>query len=197
VSELKAFPVFDQQGAVGELLATARFLDDRPEKLLRLHDGTEVVVPAEALEVRPDGSYYLHGSVAQLPRNPNQSGVPENTPRRNRAPITTAGDYEPQPDATKPTSSVGHPTERSVDEQFFRDGYEIEHVRVERFIDAPAGRRTEGETIIFPVMEEVLVIEKKLMLVEEVRITPRRERLKDVRTISDTPQGKSDAPRTA
>jgi stress response protein YsnF len=38
----------------------------------------------------------------------------------------------------------------------------------------PAAIRQEGDTTIYPVMEEVVVVEKRLRLVEEVRVTQRR-----------------------
>jgi stress response protein YsnF len=34
--------------------------------------------------------------------------------------------------------------------------------------------RQEGDTWILPVLEEILVVEKRLMLREEVRVTPTR-----------------------
>ena len=45
---------------------------------------------------------------------------------------------------------------------------------VGRWIAAPADIRQEGETTIYPVVEEVLVVEKRLRLVEEVHVTRRR-----------------------
>jgi stress response protein YsnF len=45
---------------------------------------------------------------------------------------------------------------------------------VDRFIDRPAPIRQEGDTTVIPVMEEVVVVEKRLRLVEEVRLTKRQ-----------------------
>jgi stress response protein YsnF len=50
----------------------------------------------------------------------------------------------------------------------------VERVPVGRWIAAPADIRQEGDTTIYPVVEEVLVVEKRLRLVEEVRVTRRR-----------------------
>ncbi|MFC7475331.1 DUF2382 domain-containing protein [Dankookia sp. GCM10030260] len=52
---------------------------------------------------------------------------------------------------------------------------EVERVAVGRWIEAPAAIRQEGDTTVYPVVEEVLVVEKRLRLVEEVRVTRRRE----------------------
>ena len=51
---------------------------------------------------------------------------------------------------------------------------EVERVPVGRFIEAAPAIRQEGETTVYPVVEEVLVVEKRLRLVEEVRITQRQ-----------------------
>lgn len=60
----------------------------------------------------------------------------------------------------------------------------VERVAVNRQIDAAPAPRQEGDTLVVPVVEEVLVTEKRLMLREEVRIT-RRRRTEEV-TVSDT-----------
>ena len=52
---------------------------------------------------------------------------------------------------------------------------EVERVPVGRWLDAPADVRHEGDTTVYPVVEEVLVVEKRLRLVEEVRVTRRQE----------------------
>ncbi|TFW09900.1 DUF2382 domain-containing protein [Oxalobacteraceae bacterium OM1] len=67
--------------------------------------------------------------------------------------------------------------ERVIDEALFRDALDVQRVRVDRIVsedDAPRARQ-EGDTYIVPVLEEVLVVQKQLLLKEEVRITRRRE----------------------
>ena len=54
------------------------------------------------------------------------------------------------------------------------DQLDVQHVEVNRPLDAPLEPRYEGDVLIIPVMEEVLVIEKRLMLKEEVRISKRQ-----------------------
>lgn len=55
-----------------------------------------------------------------------------------------------------------------------RDEVSIERVRVDRPVDAVPAPRQEGETLIIPVVEEVLVTETRLVVREEIRITRRR-----------------------
>jgi uncharacterized protein (TIGR02271 family) len=51
---------------------------------------------------------------------------------------------------------------------------EVERVPVGRFVEAAPAIRHEGDTTVYPVVEEVLVVEKRLRLVEEVRVTQRQ-----------------------
>lgn len=58
----------------------------------------------------------------------------------------------------------------------FRDHVEVERVPVGREVDVVPPVREDGDTVVIPVVEEVLVVEKRLVLKEEVR-------LKRVRTV--------------
>ena len=63
--------------------------------------------------------------------------------------------------------------EETITEQLMRDDLQIERVpRNERLTEIPHVR-LEGNTTIVPVVEEVLVVEKALMLVEEIHICRR------------------------
>jgi stress response protein YsnF len=69
------------------------------------------------------------------------------------------------------TSVTEQPFE--VDETLHRDDVEISHVAVGQFVtgtDVPAARY-EGDTYIIPIIEEVLVVERRLRIKEEVHIT--------------------------
>jgi uncharacterized protein (TIGR02271 family) len=58
------------------------------------------------------------------------------------------------------------------------DRVEVERVPVNQEVDAPPQIREEGDTLIVPVVEEVLVVTKRYRILEEVRVTKYR----DVRT---------------
>lgn len=57
-----------------------------------------------------------------------------------------------------------------VEEALTKTGVVIEHVAMGQFVDAVPPVREEGDTTILPIVEEVVVIERRLRLVEEVRI---------------------------
>ena len=61
----------------------------------------------------------------------------------------------------------------TIDERLGRDEVEIRHVPVDRIVapdEAPANRY-EGDTLIVPVLEEVLVVERRVRIKEELHIT--------------------------
>lgn len=86
-----------------------------------------------------------------------------------------------------------------VDEPVVRDEVEITHVQVERWVDAPEQERWENGELIVPLHREVLVIERRLQVFEELHITPqsREERhhqeitLRSEKAVIEREQGSS------
>jgi len=52
--------------------------------------------------------------------------------------------------------------------------FEVQRISVNRYVDAPPPVRHEGDTMVVPVLREEIVVQKRLVLVEEVHITQRR-----------------------
>jgi stress response protein YsnF len=67
--------------------------------------------------------------------------------------------------------------ERVIKEDLVRDTVEVERVLIGRTVESIPSVREEGDTTIIPVVEEVLVIERRLILKEEVRL--RRVRIRE------------------
>ena len=55
-----------------------------------------------------------------------------------------------------------------------RDEVTIERVAIDRTVERAPEPRQEGDTLVIPVVEEVIVTETRLVLREEIRITRRR-----------------------
>lgn len=64
------------------------------------------------------------------------------------------------------------PQEKTV--ELAQEGVVVERVPINEVIEELPQVRTEGETTVIPVVEEVLVVEKRYRLVEEVRVTSTR-----------------------
>jgi len=60
--------------------------------------------------------------------------------------------------------------EEAVDVPLTRERVEVERVAIGRDIEAIPPRRQEGDTLVVPVVEEVIVVRRKLVLKEEVRL---------------------------
>ena len=59
-----------------------------------------------------------------------------------------------------------------IDEPLMQQGLDIEHVAINAWVEGSLPvQRHEGDTLVVPVLEEVLVVEKRLRLKEEIRIT--------------------------
>ena len=67
-------------------------------------------------------------------------------------------------------ATVTHGREVLVDEPVVHERVEVERVAIGRFVDTFPDVREEGDTTIIPVVEEVIVVEKRLVLKEEVHL---------------------------
>lgn len=66
--------------------------------------------------------------------------------------------------------TVNEDVEQSFQEELRAERIEVQHVAVERELSERPEIRTEGDVMIIPVVEERLVVEKRLFLIEEVHV---------------------------
>jgi uncharacterized protein (TIGR02271 family) len=74
--------------------------------------------------------------------------------------------------------------EHRVDVPIIREEVSVQRVAVSRMVDAPPAIRQEGDVLIVPVVEEVLVVEKRLMLREEIHITTHRRQVAEPQSVT-------------
>jgi len=61
----------------------------------------------------------------------------------------------------------------------------VERVQKNEYVDTPPPPvRHEGDTMIIPVLREVVVVEKRLLLVEELHVTKKQVQTEDVRQVT-------------
>jgi uncharacterized protein (TIGR02271 family) len=133
---------------------------------IRLDGGRQIVVPAGLLTERGDGSYDLPFGAAEI-GEAAEAIVPvvvEEVDVQKRK--VDAGRVR--------VKKVVREHEQLVDVPLLREDVDVERVTVDRFADGPVEVRQEGDTLIVPLVEEVLVVEKRLLVREELRITRRR-----------------------
>jgi uncharacterized protein (TIGR02271 family) len=143
--------------------------------LVQLENGQQVLVLAGALVQQPDGSYVLPLSLAEL----EHAGSGGSTDHDNSLVIPR---IEEEPDIQKQVVETGkvritkvvHEREALVDEPLGREEVEITRVPIQRVVDRPIPVRYEDDTVVISILEEVLVVEKRLMLKEELHIRKQR-----------------------
>jgi uncharacterized protein (TIGR02271 family) len=156
------------------VLASPSSQSDASQILVQLNTGQQLLVAAEALVQQQDGSYYLPLTLTEL--------EPYRLEPRSETDTTVIPVIEEELDVQKRVVETGkvrvtkevHERETVVDEPLFHDEVEVERVLIDRVVDAPVPVRYEDDTMIVPIMEEVLVIEKRLVLKEELHIHKRR-----------------------
>lgn len=154
-------------------------LPDTSQVAVQLDRGGQLLVAAEALVEQPGGSYYLPLSLAEL--ESHAQGHCADVDKATSMPvIVEALDVQKRVvEAGKVRlTKVVHVRETVVDEPLFRDEVDVERVMIDRVVDGPVLARYEGDTMIIPIMEEVLVVEKRLVLKEELHIRKRRTEMR-------------------
>ncbi len=73
---------------------------------------------------------------------------------------------------------------QTINEPIVREYIEVERVPLEQYVETAPAIRYEGEVMIVPVLEEVVVTEKRLLLREEIRLVKRREEIANVQEVT-------------
>src|SRR5512133_1874119 len=151
---------------------------------LSLDDGQRVLVPATLLHKREDGTYYLPLPTSELRRNAGPAEGERGAEEGGWVlPIVEESLDVHKQAVSKRVLVHKNVREREVvvEEPTLREDVEIERVPINRQVDGPIPARHEGDVLVVPLLEEVLVVEKRLMLREELRITRHRTQVSDQR----------------
>jgi hypothetical protein len=162
--ELQQFPVATLEGVRGTILRRARFLDRDERSIVRLEDGREFEVNSAEVQVRPDGTFLL---------NAPPPGAVEAPPEA----IEPTHEHEPEYNRPGPDGSV------ALENPMFTEEAGVERIPVNRLVDTAPETRTEGDVTIIPIVEEVMVVEKRLLLKEEIHIRRTRNQVREPRRI--------------
>jgi len=140
--------------------------------LVRLEDGRTVLTPVEMLARQDDGSYRLTLGAADL--RELDGALEAAGGRRVVVPVVEErlllGKREVETGRVVVRKRVVE-EQQAYEQPLSREDVVVERVPIGRIVDGRVAERQEGDTLVLPVLEEVLVIEKRLMLKEEVRIT--------------------------
>jgi uncharacterized protein (TIGR02271 family) len=171
----------DSDGERAEILSIDH-AGPQPTAMVRTEQGRTVRVATDMLQRSDDGSCRLAFSLALLEEEPVSDTPAADAMESDRIVIPV---YEEQLQVDRRTIDTGSGVrvrksvsqrEEVVDVPLECDELEVVRIPVDRTLAAGehAVARHEGDTLIVPVLEEVLVVEKRWRLKEEVRITRHR-----------------------
>jgi uncharacterized protein (TIGR02271 family) len=72
--------------------------------------------------------------------------------------------------------TITRESEQLVEELLEHEHVEVERTAIGKQVDKAPPVREEGDTLIIPILEEIVVVERRLLLKEEVRIRRTREK---------------------
>jgi uncharacterized protein (TIGR02271 family) len=164
------------------------------EITVRLDSGQKLIVPASLLTARPDGSYYAPVSLDQLWGGGPPAGQVAETAEgavETQQPLVIPVIHEEVEIGKRKVETGGgvrihksaREEEQTVDLPLVYEQVEVERVPIDRAVDGPVAVRHVGDTIIVPVMQEVLVVQKQLRLVEELHIRRKRTEMHAPQTV--------------
>lgn len=147
---------------------------------VQLDNGQQMLVPVADVSLQEDGTYYV-------PRTSDDFDV-DNVDTETSAlqhvdqntvvlPLVTENVHiQKQRVETGKVRVTKHVRqwEEQIDEPRLQQNVNITRVPLNKPVAEPPSVRSEGSTTIIPVLEEVLVVEKRLMLKEEIHITTRQ-----------------------
>jgi uncharacterized protein (TIGR02271 family) len=161
-------------GLLGTVIDQDGPAPEGPEAALDVlfEDGRRLLIPSRFLELQRDGGYRLVAPIEEVDRL-SAAGERGEVVVPVVAEEAEVGKRRVETGRVRVRKTV-RTAEKVVDEPVVREEVEVERVPINRVIEEAVGPRQEGDTLIVPLLEEVLVVEKRLVLKEEVRITRRR-----------------------
>jgi uncharacterized protein (TIGR02271 family) len=168
--------VKDKDGVWGTVVSGSPHLfSSAAQVVVQTDSGQQFLVPTDLLVQQPDGSYSLPRRLAELEHYGSEHRVHQDEPMV--VPVLVEElDVQKRPVETGKVriTKVVHERETIVDEPLWRDNVAVSRVPMQRVVDGPVPVREENGTMIISVVEEVLVVEKRWMLREEIHIRKQR-----------------------
>lgn len=147
---------------------------------VRWPDGRRVLIAPDAIDRYEEHDVLLTVRFADL-------GTARRHDHEERVPLVeeeAVVEKHTRPTATVRVRTTTHEREEDIDEVLTSEVVDVKRVPVERYVDAPAPVREEGDTTIVSVHEEVLVVEKRLLLKEELHLTTRKVDRRETQRVS-------------
>ena len=164
------------------IVRTAEGLSGRAERidsdraLVELDDGRSLVLGTDLLVPQTDGTYLVRAPLEQV-----GSATPLVIPVI-REQLDVQKRMVDQPRGYRIHKRVKERQQRII-QLLYRDSLDVQRVPRHEFVDRPPAVRYEGTTMVIPLCEEVLVVEKRLLLKEEVYVRRREAHVEHAETV--------------
>lgn len=168
--------VFGEQGLSGKIVESSAQAGDG-QVLVELDTGRRVLMPRDQLSRKRDGSFHVPFTPADFDTDTaEQVSASEraHAAEEVRVPVVEEEVRVGKRVAEKATVRVRKRVttrEQIVSEPLADENISIERVALNKLVDSAPQPRQEGDTWIIPVLEEVLIVEKKILVKEELQIT--------------------------
>jgi uncharacterized protein (TIGR02271 family) len=168
--------VQDKDGVWGTVVPASLHLSSNTvQVVVQTESGQPVLVPKDILVQQPDGSSYLPLRLAELEHTRSEHGGHQD---ESMVVPVLVEELEIQKRLVETgkvrMTKVVHEREALVDEPLLHDKVAITRVPMQRVVDGPVPVREENGTTIISIVEEVVVVEKRWMLREEIHIRTQR-----------------------
>lgn len=169
--------VVDRDGVRATIRSVRMDSANHPVAVVELSDGRRSEVSFDTLQHHRDGGYAFPGSWGEVVRS-SEGGVTLPVVAET---VVTHIRRTPRESVRVRRRVVTE--KRVVETPIWREHLDVEHVAIDRFVDRAPAPRQEGDTLIIPCVEEVVVVEKRLRLREELHVRVVRERAIDRQTV--------------
>jgi uncharacterized protein (TIGR02271 family) len=178
-SDLKGISVLRDDGISGVIVDN----EELGRLVIEFDDGTRLVVPHDVLTPQPDGTYYLFLGTPDSSPSPDGAGTEEMVIPVIAEELTI--EKEKIVRGSVKVHKRIETREEIVDAPVTHEEVVVERVTVNRLIDdAVPDVRDEDGVLIIPLIEEVLVVEKRFLLREEVRVSKHRKTENSPQTVT-------------
>ncbi len=173
MGQTKSALVVDQDGVRGTIEVAAQpVINENSKVSVLLDNGHRINLAAGALLDREDGTFFVPYSFAQ--QRAVQSGSVDG---QIVLPVIEetldVQKHEVETGRVRITKKV-HEREEIVDVPLMEEEVSVTRVDINRIVEGAVPVRHDGDTMIIPLLEEVLVTEKRLMLKAELHVTKRQ-----------------------
>jgi uncharacterized protein (TIGR02271 family) len=172
--------VIDQNGVRGTLDLTVIPPQGSESRLVlvRFDDGRSAFIDGSAFVQNEQGGYSYPASFAALTTNQQADSINAGSTNVEKVIVPILAEelkiarQKVVTGGVRVHKTVQERTE-TVDQPIFQENIEVQRVPINQFVEEPPQVRYEGDVMVIPLLEETLVVEKRLVLREEIRIVKR------------------------